>query len=216
MLHISDKPHVKSPCFPGSTGISAWGVIVGHHTKLLLRSAFLWTFFLGSENRWSNKTSDLRGCNVWWDISMDDNYDIIWYTCKTQGNIMIWIVRSLGWFSLGMDLPAESGASQPSPSHSGMVVLLGRDSLIMASVEPVCCRTITGHDNLRRTEWDGIVPKMATFELCYFSDVGCYHFIGTYARLTFRVRAHNFSLRGSLGGDRLPTQAYAREVLCNF
>ena len=54
------------------------------------------------------------------------------------------------------------------------------------------------------------------YELCFFSDVGCYHFIGTYARLTFRVRAHNFSLRGSLGGDRLPTQAYAREVLCNF
>ena len=53
-------------------------------------------------------------------------------------------------------------------------------------------------------------------ELCFFSDVGCYHFIGTYARLTFRVRAHNFSLRGSLGGDRLPTQAYAREVLCTF
>ena len=56
---------------------------------------------------------------------------------------------------------------------------------------------------------------MITYELCFFSDVGCYHFIGTYARLTFRVRAHNFSLRGSLGGDRLPTQAYAREVLCN-
>ena len=50
----------------------------------------------------------------------------------------------------------------------------------------------------------------------FFSDVGCYHFIGTYARLTFRVRAHDFSLRGSFGGDRLPTQAYAREVLCNF
>jgi hypothetical protein len=50
----------------------------------------------------------------------------------------------------------------------------------------------------------------------FLSDVGCYHFIGTYARLSFRVRAHNFSLRGSLGGDRLPTQAYAREVLCNF
>ena len=31
-----------------------------------------------------------------------------------------------------------------------------------------------------------------------------------------RTRAHNFSLRVSLGGDRLPTQAYAREVLCNF
>ena len=26
----------------------------------------------------------------------------------------------------------------------------------------------------------------------FFSDVGCYHFIGTHARLTFRVRAHRF------------------------
>ena len=56
----------------------------------------------------------------------------------------------------------------------------------------------------------------SVIECVFFSDVGCYHFIGTYARLTFRVHAHNFSLRGSLGGDRLPTQAYAREVLCNF
>ena len=52
--------------------------------------------------------------------------------------------------------------------------------------------------------------------MCFFCDVGCYLFIGTYARLIFRVRAHNFSLRGSLGGDRLPTQAYARKVLCIF
>ena len=40
----------------------------------------------------------------------------------------------------------------------------------------------------------------------FFSDVGCYLFPGTYARLTFRLRAHNFSLRGSLGVARLPTQ----------
>jgi hypothetical protein len=57
---------------------------------------------------------------------------------------MIWIVRSLGCFSLGLDLPAESGASK-----NLLQAILG---------------TITGHDNLRRTEWDGIVPKMATFE----------------------------------------------------
>ena len=50
----------------------------------------------------------------------------------------------------------------------------------------------------------------------FFSDVGCYLFPGTYARLTFRLRGHNFSLRGSLGVDRLPTPAYARDVLCNF
>ena len=39
-------------------------------------------------------------------------------------------------------------------------------------------------------------------ELCFFSNVGCYHFTSAYARLTFRIRAHNLSLRGSLGGDR--------------
>ena len=61
-----------------------------------------------------------------------------------------------------------------------------------------------------------VIFPVAQMSCVLFSDVGCYHFIGTYARLTFRVRAHNFSLRGSLGGDRLPTQAYAREVLCNF
>ena len=65
------------------------------------------------------------------------------------------------------------------------------------------------HGHLKHLE----LPQMSCV---FFSDVGYYHFIGTYARLTFRVRAHNFSLRGSLGGDRLPTQAYAREVLCNF
>ena len=36
----------------------------------------------------------------------------------------------------------------------------------------------------------------------FFSNVGCYHFTSAYARLTFRIRAHNLSLRGSLGGDR--------------
>ena len=35
-------------------------------------------------------------------------------------------------------------------------------------------------------------------------------------RFTFRVRAHNFSRRGSLGGDRLSTQVYVREALYNF
>ena len=53
-------------------------------------------------------------------------------------------------------------------------------------------------------------------ELYFFFYIGYYYFIGTYIMLIFRVRARNFSLRGSLGRDKLPTQASAREVLCNF
>ena len=60
--------------------------------------------------------------------------------------------------------------------------------------------------NVQWTTLGKMMLNLGTTELCFFSDVGCYLFPGTYARLTFRLRAHNFSLRGSLGVARLPTQ----------
>ena len=58
---------------------------------------------------------------------------------------------------------------------------------------------------------------LGTFEMCFFfryrllSFNKCLH-----QAYMSRTRAHRFSPRGSLGGDRLPAQTYAREVLCNF
>ena len=41
----------------------------------------------------------------------------------------------------------------------------------------------------------GFVATYSSQELCFFTDVRCYHFIGAYAKPAFCLRDHSFGLR---------------------